>query len=280
VQGTREREDVLSRSLFHFPGITLKHHYRSQHPDLIGFSNRYFYQNELLVFPFSHLTETMGLHGYPCPTGRYVDRINEVEAQQVAVVLNTLLRAIGEHETVGVVAFSEAQLKVVQEKCSTVPEDRISYSTLEQVQGDEFDYVVISVGYGPDEQGDIHLRFGPVNQQGGEKRLNVLMSRARKGIHLIYSLNPDALIPNENIGVELLGKCIRQVQNKHNAENGDFLRGWGLDTEVNSKTAHIQLRDPHRAEHAFDKLRTLTALAAARGWSVSLAFEKDRFLNN
>lgn len=280
VQGSREREDVLSRSLFHFPGITLKHHYRSQHPDLIGFSNRYFYQNELLVFPFSHLTETMGLHGYPCLTGRYVDRVNEVEAQQVLVVLNSLLRVIGEYETVGVVAFSEAQLKVVQEKCSAVPEDRVSYSTLEQVQGDEFDYVVITVGYGPDEQGETHLRFGPVNQQGGEKRLNVLMSRARKGIHLIYSLNPDALIPNENIGVELLGKCIRQVHNKHNAEIGDFLRAWGFDTEVNSKTAHIQLRDPHRAEHAFDKLRTLTALAAARGWSVSLAFEKDRFLNN
>jgi energy-coupling factor transporter ATP-binding protein EcfA2 len=280
VQGAREREDVLSRSLFHFPGITLKHHYRSQHPDLIGFSNRFFYQNELLVFPFSQLTETMGLHGYRCPTGRYVDRVNEVEAQQVAGVLHTLLSTIGAHETVGVVAFSEAQLKVVQENCSAVPEDRVSYSTLEQVQGDEFDYVVITVGYGPDEQGETHLRFGPVNQQGGEKRLNVLMSRARKGIHLVYSLNPDTMIPNENIGVELLGKCIRQLDMSGETERNDFLKGWGFEAEVNPTTAQIRVKNPQHAAHGFDKLRTLLALASMRGWAPTLEFEKDRFLNN
>lgn len=280
VQGSREREDVLSRSLFHFPRITLKHHYRSQHAELIRFSNRYFYQNELLVFPHATLTAERGLHGYFCEEGQYIDRVNNVEAERVVKVLKALLVNCASKETIGIVAFSETQLKCIASKIDLVEEEnRVSLMTLEQVQGDEFDHVIISVGYGPDENGVTHLRFGPINQFGGDKRLNVLMSRSRKSMHVVYSLRTELLVPNENLGVDLLGKCLRQIERQEFKGSIDFLESWGFVCEINLPSQEIIICDPHLLEEGFHKLRTLFWLADARQWNVQIRLTKDRFIN-
>jgi hypothetical protein len=82
---------------------------------------------------------------------------------------------------------------------------------LEQVQGDERDVIVISVGYGKNASGVLSHNFGPINQQGGERRLNVLVTRARNQVVLVSSIQYTDIDPNrtQNLGPRLLRKCVR-----------------------------------------------------------------------
>ena len=180
------------------PERMLKWHYRSRHESLISFSNHEFYDNRLVVFPSPDKgRESTGLHMRYDPGAHYKPgrggRVNPGEARAVA---DAVMKHASEspHLTLGVAAFSLSQARAVEDQleilrrqdgsCETFfaahPEEPFFVKNLENVQGDERDVILISVGYGKRQDGHMPMNFGPLNQDGGERRLNVLVTRARR----------------------------------------------------------------------------------------------------
>ena len=120
--------------------------------------------------------------------GIYAERVNQKEAQAVAALIEE--KVAQKTYNFGVVAFSQAQLDAII-KCLTPTTQQLLYEnesnelffkSLENVQGDECDHLIISLGYGHNQEGRFSMQFGPLNKVSGHRRLNVLMSRARIAI--------------------------------------------------------------------------------------------------
>ena len=173
----------------------LRWHYRSRHESLIAVSNHEFYDNRLVVFPSPDAGKVdTGLVFRHHPEANYLRRgINTDEAKAVA-------QAVMEHArrtpqlTLGVAAFSNVQARRVEDEVDILrrrdpsceeffaghPEEPFFVKNLENVQGDERDVILISIGYGKIDGAYLPMNFGPLNRDGGERRLNVLITRARR----------------------------------------------------------------------------------------------------
>ena len=183
-----------------FSSLSLNWHYRSQHEDLITFSNYQFYQGKLITFPGSNTVgPDLGVELFVV-SGVYRRggaRDNPIEVQKVVERVK-LHRHNHPHLTLGVVAFSEAQASAIDAEIKRhddirdyFNDDRLQggfVKNLETVQGDERDIIIFSVGYGPDEVGKFTMNFGPINRQGGWRRLNVAITRARRRIEVVSSV--------------------------------------------------------------------------------------------
>ncbi len=201
--------DVLHQSAYYLPNVMLTHHYRSRDARLIEFSNRYFYGGRLRIFAEKTQEKTNLMLSY-VPDGIYADGVNLTEAKVMArLVEKALLRS----EKCGVVAFSEAQLNAIHSQLSpkaqqqleeAIDSDNFFFKALEQVQGEECDHLLIGFGYGKNKEGKFDMRFGPINLKNGEKRLNVLFSRARKSIHFVTSVVHSDFSSSKNEGVQRL----------------------------------------------------------------------------
>jgi very-short-patch-repair endonuclease len=178
------------------PQKMLRWHYRSRHESLIRLSNHEFYDNRLVVFPSPGSKHQMGIvfhHLADTAYDRGQTRTNQQEAEIVAQRVMEHARAHPKL-SLGVVAFSTAQREAIQDalelkrKASpdledffkTTTEEPFFVKNLENVQGDERDVMFISIGYGRTKEGYVSMSFGPLNNDGGEKRLNVLITRAKQ----------------------------------------------------------------------------------------------------
>ena len=219
-----ESVDLLHQASFYLPSLFLSYHYRSYHPELISFSNAYFYQNRLSAFRDASYKEKPIQFNY-IPEGRFDERTNKIEAKAVAEYISTRLASC---DTLGIVAFSETQLQeifdllpsesksILQEK---IDADQVFFKSVENVQGDECDELIVSFGYGYSEkEGVFSHRFGPINLNSGAKRLNVLFTRARKKITFFASVQYDDFKPSSNESIEILRKWFRKL-NEINVEN-------------------------------------------------------------
>lgn len=183
----------------------LRWHYRSRHEDLIAFSNRYFYDSDLVTFP-SPDAGARAIDYIYVADGVYErarNRWNRVEARRVVDLVIEHVRAHPE-QSLGVIAFSQKQMEVIEYELelrkradpSLEPllkeegPDGFFVKNLETVQGDERDVIFFSVGYGFDEARKITMNFGPLNREGGERRLNVAVTRARDHVKVIASIQP------------------------------------------------------------------------------------------
>lgn len=192
------------------PELKLKWHYRSRHESLIAFSNHHYYENRLLTFPSADpATSDLGVSMRFLPHGRYDrggSRTNRAEAD--AVVAEVFRRLLArDQRTVGVVTFSSAQQVLIEdlidEELRKHPDLESRFSgnhpepvfvkNLENVQGDERDVILFSICYGPDESGKLSLGFGPLNRDGGERRLNVAVTRAREQVIVFTSIRADQI---------------------------------------------------------------------------------------
>jgi len=189
-------ESILHQCARSFPSKTLQWHYRSRHESLIAISNLHFYENKLRIYPSAiDRSGELGLHFVHVPRSAYdvgKTRMNRVEAQAVAAAaLDHFRRA--PNKTLGIGTFNIQQQQAIQEELElqlrAYPEmeaviagarEPLFVKNLETIQGDERDTILISVGYGRDASGKLSLNFGPINKEGGERRLNVLISRARE----------------------------------------------------------------------------------------------------
>jgi len=194
------------------PQRMLRWHYRSRHESLISLSNREFYENKLVIFPSPGSKNRMGLAFHHLPEAVYdrgKTRTNPKEADEVA-------RAVFEHalknpkQSLGVVAFSTAQMQAIQNAIEirrrqnpetetffrSHPHEPFFVKNLENVQGDERDVIFISIGYGRTEDGKVPMSFGPLNNEGGERRLNVLITRAKYRCEVFTNITSDDINPS------------------------------------------------------------------------------------
>ena len=196
-------DDCISLSM---PARYLGWHYRSKHESLIAFSNQNYYEGRLVTFPSAddmvpHVTwqHVEGVYDY----GK--TRTNRAEAE---VIVAEAINRMQEHpeRSVGIVAFSKQQSDLIEdifnEQIFQFPdldirnreaEEPLFIKNLENVQGDERDVILFSVGYGPDRDGKVSMNFGPLNKAGGGRRLNVAVSRARYEMKVFSTLRPEQI---------------------------------------------------------------------------------------
>ena len=196
-------DDTLAISI---PSKYLLRHYRSKHESLIAFSNANFYENKLLTFPSADDLDKKVTFEYVA--GKYDkgnSRTNKQEAEAIVLYIKNHLEA-GRKESVGVVTFSQTQQVLIEdllqklyqentflEEKALQAEEPIFIKNLENVQGDERDIILFSIGYGAVEDGKLSMNFGPLNREGGWRRLNVAVTRARYEMKVFSSLKADQI---------------------------------------------------------------------------------------
>ena len=220
-------DDCITLSM---PGHYLSWHYRSKHESLIAFSNLQYYDGKLHTFPsVDDRTRKVSLIQVEGTYDKGRTRSNTAEAH---AIVDEVLRRLADPElskrSLGIVSFSKVQQNLIEdvliEELSKRPElERKAYDceepifikNLENVQGDERDIILFSVGYGPDKQGNVSMNFGPLNNEGGERRLNVAVSRARYEMIVYATLRAEQidLKRSQAKGVEGLKKFLEFAAN-------------------------------------------------------------------
>lgn len=200
-------DDALALGI---PSQHLQWHYRSTHESLIAFSNSHFYRNRMFTFPSANDRErhVTAVH----VDGTYKNNINVKEAEAVvAEIVQRFHDPKRKDQSIGVVTFNIKQQALIEnllakqfqtdsalDAWANGGEDSLFVKNLENVQGDERDVILFSIGYGPDEKGKISMNFGPINKSGGGKRLNVAFSRSRVSMTIFTSLYSSDIKVTEN----------------------------------------------------------------------------------
>ncbi|MDQ7013102.1 MAG: DUF4011 domain-containing protein [Planctomycetota bacterium] len=250
------------------PGLRLRWHYRSRHESLIAFSNHHYYNDELHTFPspVAHSPE-LGVSFHLVEGAVYErggSRTNRVEAEAVVAEVVRRLGEPGATGSIGVVTFNAPQQGLIEDLFDEARrehpeiepffagvEEPVFVKNLENVQGDERDTIIFSVGYGPDDDGRMSMNFGPLNVEGGERRLNVAVTRSRYRLLVFCSMQPEAidLSRTRATGVHHFKRFLMYAQ-----------RGPGAMAE--SAAAHTGASTPSELESA------VRAALEARGWGV------------
>ncbi len=190
------------------PQRMLRWHYRSRHESLIAVSNYEFYDNKLQLFPSPDAAKVeVGLIYHLLSDSAYEPGKNARNPKEALAVAKAVMKHARENpeRTLGVVTFSMSQMQEVQDQLEILrrqnpdcevyfskhPDEPFFVKNLENVQGDERDVIFISVGYGRTADGRLSMNFGPLNQEGGERRLNVLITRAKRRCEVFTNLTGD-----------------------------------------------------------------------------------------
>lgn len=188
--------------------LSLKWHYRSKHESLITFSNVQYYGSELVTFP-SPVTSDVAVKFQPVAGvyDRGGSRTNKAEAEAVVDAIEKHFTSSANKSSVGVVTFNQTQKDLIENlldarrrrngnldrALAEVKHEPLFVKNLENVQGDERDIILFSITYGPDAAGKMTMNFGPLNGEGGHRRLNVAVSRAREGVVIFSTLRPEQI---------------------------------------------------------------------------------------
>lgn len=242
-------DSLLSHSARSLPSTMLGWHYRSRDEALIAFCNEAFYGGKLLTIPTPRVrtnkgpiqvaTAEDGIQGadellarpmsFHRLNGVYDNRRNKIEAEYIAEMVRSILhRDTG--LSIGIVAFSEAQQGEIEEALEGLGVDDAHFratldaeydreeddqfcglfvKNLENVQGDERDIIILSICYGHDTRGRMLMNFGPINKNGGEKRLNVIFSRAKQHMAVVSSIDHNHITNEYNDGANTLRRYLR-----------------------------------------------------------------------
>lgn len=198
-------DDCLALSM---PQKHLLWHYRSRHESLIAYSNAKYYDNKLMTFPSP--ADSISEVSWVKVEGFYDKGSSKQNRAEAEAVVAEIVRRISDPElrrdSVGVVTFSLVQQVLIDdllndeyrknpqlEVWANEMYEPIFIKNLENVQGDERDVILFSVGYGPDKQGKVSMNFGPLNRDGGWRRLNVAITRSRKKMIVYSVITPDQI---------------------------------------------------------------------------------------
>ena len=284
VEGDLESilDECLGASL---PTRNLSWHYRSRHESLIAFSNHRYYGGGLVTFP-SPVTDDRAV-SFHLVKGCYEKggaRINQPEAKALVVDLVSRLKRPGFREsglTIGVVTFNSEQQGLIEDLLdearrkdpglepyfSEMELEPVFVKNLESVQGDERDIMYFSITYGPDMAGAVSMNFGPLNRDGGERRLNVAVTRARHELRVFSSLRGEQmdLSRTKANGVRDLKHFLefaefgpRALAEAHHGSLGDFdspfeasvatalgRKGWQVHTQIGASSFRLDLGVVH-----------------------------------
>ncbi len=275
-------ESILDECIgANLPTRNLNWHYRSRHESLIAFSNHAYYNGELVTFP-SPVTDDRAV-SLQTVTGTYQkgsSRTNQAEAKALVADVVARLTASGFREgklTIGVVTFNAEQQKLIEDLLDEARRqdprlesyfadselEPLFVKNLESVQGDERDIIYFSITYGPDPAGQLAMNFGPLNRQGGERRLNVAITRARHELRVFTSFKAEQmdLTKTQSIGVrdlkhflEFAERGARALAEISTGSLGGFespfeqavatalaQRGWRLQPQIGASSFRVDL---------------------------------------
>ena len=232
-----DEEDVVADSILEkvdgiLPTRSLLWHYRSRHEGLIAFSNREMYDNKLITFP-SNITfaEDTGVEFVYVPDGVYESGGKNCNIREAEECVRLIEEHILKHpeRSLGVIAFSIKQQAAIEHAVTAFRKQNPQYEdffddakeepffikNLENVQGDERDTIIFSVCYAKDASGKMNMRFGPLSTSGGERRLNVAITRAKYNIKLVSSItSADIKSTVTSEGARLLKAYLAYAQNR------------------------------------------------------------------
>lgn len=232
TQAALEVVSLLDLAESKYTPIRLNYHYRSDYSELIDFSNTAFYENKLQIAPNLFIDVKEPPIERVFVKGIWCDRRNEEEARTVVNLVKTLFHNRKNKETIGIVTFNSEQKDCIEDLFEKEAEKNSSFGkllykeqnriesgenyslfvkNLENVQGDERDIIIFSVGYAKNKDGKLNFQFGSLSAEGGENRLNVAVTRAKKKIYIVTSIEPEELTKADsakNDGPKLLKKYL------------------------------------------------------------------------
>jgi len=195
-------ESILDLATNSLINCSLKWHYRSKDERLIAFSNQKIYDNKLITFPTNYTTlPDYGVEFEYVTGGIYANKGNVVEALRIVELIERHINLFPE-KSLGVIAFSKKQQNCIEKEVNKFRKEHLEYEfffnsdkeepffvkNLENVQGDERDVILFSIGYAKGDDGILRHNFGPLQIAGGERRLNVAISRSKLNIKVVSSI--------------------------------------------------------------------------------------------
>ncbi|MBV7529439.1 DUF3320 domain-containing protein [Chitinophaga sp. sic0106] len=313
------------------PQRMLRWHYRSRHESLITLSNHEFYDNKLVIFPGPGTKEQAGLvfhHLADTAYDRGKTRTNPKEAERVADAVIAHAKTFPK-QSLGVVAFSTSQREAISDalevRRKAHPELESFFTShhdepffvknLENVQGDERDVIYISIGYGRTEEGYVAMSFGPLNNEGGERRLNVLITRAKLRCEVFTNITADDIDESrtQSYGIRALKSFLYYAQHgklnyteetglpadspfEENVAAALAAKGYTIRKQVGAKGFYIDMAvvDPdfpgryllgiecdgaayHSARSARDRDRLRQQVLEGMGWKIHRIWSTDWF---
>ncbi len=301
-----DEESILTECVHaQVPQQWLSWHYRSQDETLIAFSNQHYYNRRLASFPAPHIAGASASGGQGISLIRVNGtferagkgktlRTNRVEADAiVADVMNRFRSSPGRVPSLGVITFNAQQRDLIENLLRDSADERVARAldepdglfvkNLENVQGDERDTILFSVAFSANDKGVVPLNFGPLSKPGGERRLNVAITRARREVVLYASFDPGDLRAEETSqtgtkhlkaylemaarGVEAATDSGRRIPvfDRHRDDIADALRAEGLvvttDLGLSDFRVDLALADPSEPDR-----QLVAVLLDGQGW--------------
>lgn len=284
-----EFESILDLANSRLRMISLLWHYRSKNEDLIAFSNQEIYSNNLITFPsINDGIKNQGVEFIFVEDGVYDRGKSKTNRKEAEKVVDLIFEHVKNHEekSLGIVTVNSSQQELIESllnkrivnnrKVESFVNGETNYQepffikNIESVQGDERDTIIFDLGYGKDSGGNFSMGFGPINKVGGERRLNVAITRAKQNIKVVASVHGYDFRINENTprGVKLLSDYLEFAERgasflskivKNNDQVADsafeedvsrFLESKGYMVEkqvgVSSFRIDLAIRDPKR----------------------------------
>ncbi|MDE6583567.1 MAG: HRDC domain protein, partial [Clostridia bacterium] len=265
TQAALEVESLLDLAVSRYASSNITYHYRSKNEELIDFSNKAFYSGTLQIAP----NVSKNVKHKPIErimvNGTWRDRRNVEEAKRVVDLIKHILKTRKNKETIGVITFNVEQENCIEElidkKCFDDIEFRNLYlkernriedgedvslfvKNLENVQGDERDIIIFSIGYAKNEFGKVNATFGSLSNEGGENRLNVAITRAKQKIYVVTSIEPEELKvdASKHVGPKLLRSYLtytRAVSNGNSEEVKTILNSFGETSAEKPKLSNL-----------------------------------------
>ena len=244
VQAALEVDSLLDLAVARYESANLTYHYRSHSSELIDFSNSAFYSSNLQISPnVSKNSLSRPIERYMVD-GKWIDRKNPTEAKKTVEILSDIFKTRKNNESIGIITFNAEQQSciadLIDKEMAKDPEFRsamtserhrsengedssIFIKNLENVQGDERDIIIFSIGYANNEDGKLYTNFGSLSAEGGENRLNVAITRAKTKVIVITSIEPEALKVDgaKNLGPKLLKKYLTYVRAVSSGDSGE-----------------------------------------------------------
>ena len=308
VQAALEVDSLLDLAVARYGSANLTYHYRSKHSELIDFSNHAFYSSRLQIAPnISENRSEPPIVRYKV-AGKWVDRKNTAEARKIVELLRDILKNRKNNESIGIITFNSDQQSCIADaidrECAKNSDFRsailkeshridngednsLFIKNLENVQGDERDIIIFSIGYAENESGKLYTSFGSLSVEGGENRLNVAITRAKTKIIVVTSIEPEDLKVEgaKHEGPKLLKKYLTYARAVSSSKKDevrvilDSLSESEAKSETRlSSTASVEEQIRERLERLGYKVRTRLGNTNSR---ISLAVydeEEDRYL--
>ncbi|MDD2626622.1 MAG: AAA domain-containing protein [Candidatus Methanomethylophilus sp.] len=305
VGAALEEESLLDLARSRYDSILLNFHYRSKYEELIAFSNYAFYGGRLYVSPNVVQPERPPIEVIRVD-GRWENRTNCAEAKRIVQLLQNFFLTRKENETVGIISFNVSQRDLISDLIDDAAAQDPAFAAavnreskrkdngedvglfvknIESVQGDERDVIIFSIGYAKNTEGKLVQRFGWLNARGGENRLNVAISRAKKKIYIVTSFEPEELNVDglKSEGPRILKKYLqyaRAISDGNTAVAQSILNSFGAAPPRDAAEAASSSAVMDRVYNALvRKGYTIERNVGIGGYTIDLAVKQnDRFI--